>query len=96
MASDAAVTRRVISSRAIVSCTTGVKGLFDRTIRSAAKRARASLVSTIPTLWMTERIATIDATPTAMQTKKKTRRRHDARTSRNAIRTMKVIVVEFP
>jgi len=44
---------------------------------------------------MTERMATIDATPMAMQTKKNRRRRHDARTSRNAIRTMKVIVVEF-
>ena len=50
MASDVAVIRPAISSRAMVSCTTGVKGLFDRTIMSAANRARASLVSTIPTL----------------------------------------------
>jgi hypothetical protein len=48
-------------------------------------------VSTIPTLWITERIATIDPTPMAMQTKKNRRRCHDARTSRTAMRTMNVI-----
>jgi hypothetical protein len=43
---------------------------------------------------MTERMATIDATPMAMQTKKNRSRCHDARTSRTAMRTMKVIVAE--
>ena len=63
------------SSRA--SCRTG------RRRRSAPC---ASLPNTPRTLWMTERSATMAATPTAMQTKKNSSRRHDARVSRTAIR----------
>src|SRR5437588_11837204 len=42
---------------------------------------------------MTERRATIAATPTAMQTKKNNRRRHDERVSRAAMRRMNRIYV---
>ena len=40
----------------------------------------------VRTLWITDRSATIAATPTAMQMKKNASRRHDERSSRPAIR----------
>src|SRR6266853_1100508 len=52
---------------------------------SAAISDRASPPSTSRTLRMTDRSATMAATPTAMHTKKNTRRCHDERVSRTAI-----------
>ena len=52
---------------------------------------RASPVITLRTLWITERSATMAATPTAMQTKKNSRRCHDARVSRTAMRRTNII-----
>ena len=58
---------------------------------SAAMIARASLISPLRTLWITDRSATIAPTPIATQTKKNSSRRHDARSSRAAIRRTKVM-----
>ena len=45
---------------------------------------------------MTDRNATIAATPTAMQTKKKSRRLHDGRVSRTAMRSTNIIIESPP
>jgi hypothetical protein len=58
---------------------------------SAPTSALASELTTPRTLWMTDRSATMAATPTAMQTKKNSRRRHDARVSRTAMRRTNII-----
>jgi hypothetical protein len=58
---------------------------------SAPTSARASELTTPRTLWMTDRSATMAATPTAMQTKKNSSRRHEARVSRTAIRSTNII-----
>ena len=62
--------------------------------RSARRRRSATwprVPNTPRTLWITERSATIAATPTAMQTKKNSSRRHDARVSRTAIRRTNIM-----
>ena len=55
--------------------------------------AFASRPKTSRTLWITDRSATMAATPTAMQTKKNSRRRQAARVSRTAIRRTKIMRV---
>ena len=52
---------------------------------SAAVSALVSDVMATPTLWITERSATMAPTPTATQIKKNPRRRHEARSSRPTI-----------
>ncbi len=54
-------------------------------IASAVISVRASPAKVCRTLWITDRIATIAPTPTAMQMKNTSRRRHDARSSRAAM-----------
>jgi hypothetical protein len=58
---------------------------------SAAMNVFASVVKTSRALWITDRSATMAATPTAMQMKKNSRRRHDARVSRTAMRSTNII-----
>src|SRR5436190_8567793 len=71
--------------------TSGVHGRLVAIATSAAISARDSRVSVPLTVWIIERSATIAPTPIATQTKKKTRRRHDARISRHAINKTKVM-----
>ena len=54
-------------------------------------RVLASVSKTVRTLWITDRSATMEATPTAMQTKKNTSRRHEARVSRIAMRITNIM-----
>ncbi len=61
------------------------------TTRSAPSSARASPANTCRTLWMTERSVTIAPTPSAMQRKKNSSRRHEARISRSAIAATNLI-----
>ncbi len=63
--------------RSIVWRASGVQSRLVEISTSAAISDLASLPKTPRTLWMTERSATIAATPTAMQTKKNSSRRHD-------------------
>ena len=51
----------------------------------------ASRPNTPRTLWITDRRATMAATPTAMQMKKNSSRRHDERVSRTAIRRTNIM-----
>ena len=61
------------------------------TSTSAAISVRASRVSPLRTLWMTDRSATMPPTPSATQTKKNSSRLHEARISRTAMRRTKLI-----
>ena len=63
----------------------GFQSRFVPITTSAPTSALASVFTPSRTLWITDRSATMAATPTAMQTKKNSRRRHDARVSRTAM-----------
>ena len=67
----------------------GVQSRLVAISTSAAVSDRASLPNTPRTFWMTDRSATIAATPTAMQMKKNSSRFHDDRVSRTAMRRTK-------
>ena len=73
-----------------------VHGRLVVSITSAPSSVRASPASATRTLWMTDRSATIEPTPMAMQTKKNSSRCHDARISRIAMRRTKVIAAPPP
>ena len=75
----------------MVARASGVHSRLVAMSTSAAMSDRASPPSTSRTLRMTDRNATMAATPTAMQMKKNSRRRHAARISRTAIRRTNVI-----
>src|SRR5258708_10255193 len=72
--------------------TSGVHGRFVPMATSAEMSARDSLVRAVRTVWIVERSATIAPTPIATQTKKKRRRRQDARISRHAITRTNVMI----
>ncbi len=70
--------------------TSGVHARFDWMTTSDAIIVRASPIRPARTLWMRERRVTMAPTPIATQTKKNSRRRHDARSSRAVMRRTKL------
>src|SRR6186997_853008 len=75
-----------------IFCSSGVHGRLVPTTTSAPSRERASLISVVRTVCITDRSSTIAPTPIATQTKKNSSRRQEARTSRSAIRITKFMI----
>ena len=75
----------------MVAASSGLRAWLLVMMASAVISARASPANVCRTLWITDRSATIAPTPIAMQRKKNSSRRQDARISRTIIRATKVI-----
>ena len=66
----------------ILPTSVGENSFVELISRSAVINARASLPTTFVRFWISDRNATTDPTPNAMQRKKNNSRRHDERISR--------------
>ena len=76
----------------IFEISVGEKSFVEVTSRSAVINARASLPTTLVKFCISERSATTDPTPNAMQRKKKSSRCHDERISRRVKLSIKSIL----